>query len=207
MTTARGGKRWRPQSVAAESPGRVPGAPVTELDGSVHAMRTGADAGFVQVYRAVHPGLLRYLSVMVGDQAEDVAQETWAHVCRDLHQFSGDGNAFRGWITTIGRNRALDHLRSHRRRPVDPLPEDGFVHLAAADDTAAQAINAISTHTAVALIASLPPDQAEAVMLRAVLGLDAKRAGEVMSKRPGAVRTLTYRGLQTLAGRLEAGRQ
>jgi RNA polymerase sigma-70 factor, ECF subfamily len=54
----------------------------------------------------------------------------------------------------------------------------------------------------------LPPDQAEAVLLRAVLGLDARTAGQVLGKRAGAVRTAAHRGLTTLARRLEeAGQQ
>jgi RNA polymerase sigma-70 factor (ECF subfamily) len=45
----------------------------------------------------------------------------------------------------------------------------------------------------------LPPDQAEAVLLRAVVGLDAGTAARVLGKRPGAIRTAAYRGLRTLA--------
>lgn len=206
MTTARSGKRWRSQPAASGgAPTHIRPAPTVDLDDAVTAVRTGSESGFVEVYRAVHPGLLRYLTVLVGDHAEDVAQETWTHACRDLHQFNGDGRDFRAWITTIGRNRALDHLRAHRRRPVDPFPDEHFLHVAGPDDTAGQAIDALSTQTAIALIGSLPPDQAEAVMLRVVMGLDAKGAGQVMAKRPGAVRTLAYRGLQTLAGRMESG--
>jgi len=36
-----------------------------------------------------------------------------------------------------------------------------------------------------------------------VLGLDAARAGAVLGKRPGAVRTAAYRGLRTPAHHLE----
>ena len=207
MTTVRGSRGWRahPHS-AADAPTPARSAPKAALDAAVAALQDGSESAFVQVYRAVHPGLLRYLGAIVGDNAEDVAQETWAQACRDLHQFRGDGSAFRGWITTIGRNRALDHLRAHRRRPVDPVPAENLAHFAASQDTAAQAVDALSTEAAIALIASLPQDQAEAVLLRTVMGLDAKRAGQVMSKRPGAVRTLAYRGLQTLAGRLESDR-
>jgi RNA polymerase sigma-70 factor, ECF subfamily len=50
----------------------------------------------------------------------------------------------------------------------------------------------------------LPPDQAEAVLLRAVLGLDAQTAARILGKRPGAVRTAAYRGLRTLARELDA---
>ena len=38
----------------------------------------------------------------------------------------------------------------------------------------------------------------------AVMGLDAKSAGRVLGKRPGAVRTACYRGLRTLGSWLEA---
>jgi RNA polymerase sigma-70 factor (ECF subfamily) len=61
----------------------------------------------------------------------------------------------------------------------------------------------VSTESAIALIAELPRDQAEAVLLRVVVGLDAESAGKVLSKRAGAVRTATYRGLRRLASRLE----
>ena len=64
-------------------------------------------------------------------------------------------------------------------------------------------MEAISTDAALRLIATLPRDQAEAVLLRAVVGLDADSAGKVLGKRAGAVRTAAYRGLRTLAVRLE----
>ncbi|HET7722147.1 MAG TPA: sigma factor, partial [Acidimicrobiales bacterium] len=89
------------------------------LDHAVEAMQAGDEAAFRLVYRHVQPPLLRYLTVLVGPtDAEDVASEAWTQAVRDLDRFSGDADGFRGWITTIGRNRALDHLRHHRRRPV-----------------------------------------------------------------------------------------
>jgi RNA polymerase sigma-70 factor (ECF subfamily) len=63
----------------------------------------------------------------------------------------------------------------------------------------------VGTADALELIASLPQDQAEAVLLRAVVGLDAKAAARVLGKRPGAVRTAAYRGLKTLKQRISAG--
>ncbi|SEF95396.1 RNA polymerase sigma-70 factor, ECF subfamily [Nonomuraea solani] len=39
-------------------------------------------------------------------------------------------------------------------------------------------------------------------MLRVVIGLDAKTAGLVLGKGPGAVRTAAYRGLRTLARKI-----
>jgi len=164
--------------------------------------RAGSEAAFTVVFRAVQPGLLRYLSLLVGSEAEDVASETWAQVCRDLDRFAGDMDGFRGWVATIGRHRALDHLRAAGRRPSVSVPTDELHGRHAANDTAADAIESLSTSAALHAISQLPPDQAEAVMLRAVLGLDAKGAAQVLGKRPGAVRMAAHRGLATLADRL-----
>ena len=178
-----------------------------DLAAAVVRAQQGDQEAFRALYRDAQPRLLRYLHALVGDDAEDVASETWLQVTRDLAGFTGDYDGFRGWIATIARHRAMDHLRRHARRPPTiPVPAEDLAGLAnrpAADDTAEGALETVSTGAALALIATLPADQAEAVLLRTVLGLDAAAAGRVLGKRPGAVRTAAYRGLRTLAKRLE----
>ncbi len=172
------------------------------LDEAVARLREGDGDAFRVVYRAVHPTLLRYLTVLVGPQdAEDVASETWAQACRDLGRFSGDADGFRGWVTTIGRHRALDFLRRRSRRVA---ADQDLAGVDAVDpyDVETTVMEAFSTSGAVALIATLPRQQAEAVWLRVVMGLDARAAAAVMGVRPGAVRSAAHRGLRTLAGRL-----
>jgi RNA polymerase sigma-70 factor, ECF subfamily len=176
---------------------------LSALAGALDAAQRGDSDAFRVLYRDIQPRLLRYLHALVGDDAEDIASETWLHIARDLHTFNGDYDSFRGWAATIARHRALDHRRRHTRRPPPiPVPADDLTGLPARDDTATTAIDALTTTSAVRLIATLPPDQAEAVLLRAVLGLDATRAAAVLGKRPGAVRTAAHRGLRTLARRL-----
>ena len=51
-------------------------------------------------------------------------------------------------------------------------------------------------------MATLPADQAEAIVLRVVAGLDVQRVADIMGKRPGTVRVLTHRGLRRLAQQL-----
>lgn len=170
----------------------------------VLAAQAGDEAAFVLLYRHVHPGLLRYLRVLVGGDAEDVAAEAWSQVCRDLHRFTGELDAFRGWVSTIGRNRALDHLRSNRRHPAVPVPPSELWYHLAPVNVAEEATAALGTRDALALIATLPREQAEAVMLRVVLDLDAKTAGAVLGRSPGAVRTAAHRGLRALARRVGA---
>src|SRR5215469_6242664 len=124
--------------------------------------RDGDEEAFRVLYRDTHPRVLRYLHAMVGADAEDVASETWLHVARDLDDFHGDPDGFRGWVATIARHRATDHLRRVRRRPQPArvTPEDLDLW-AAGDDTEDTALELLSTDAAINLIAQLPDDQAE----------------------------------------------
>jgi len=175
-----------------------------DLAAAVAAAQRGDEHAFRTIYRDVQPRLLRYLRAMVGDDAEDVASEAWLQITRDLAGFRGDSDGFRGWAATIARHRAMDHQRRHRRRPQSSGTSiDDLAGLAAGHDTAESALETVSTEAAIAMISELPRDQAEAVMLRVVMGLDAESAGRILGKKAGAVRTAAYRGLRRLATRLE----
>ncbi|MEU0524091.1 RNA polymerase sigma factor [Streptomyces niveus] len=176
-----------------------------ELTAAVLAAQDGNENAFRTVYRAVHPRLLAYIRTLVGEpDAEDVASEAWLQIARDLERFSGDADRFRGWTARIARNRALDHIRMRGRRPASASDETELAGKAADSDTADEAMEALSTGSTMALIAQLPQDQAEAVVLRVVVGLDAKSAARTLGKRPGAVRTAAHRGLKRLAELLGA---
>src|SRR5689334_23602227 len=87
------------------------------------AARLGDEDAFRALYRDVQPKLLRYLRVLVGPDAEDVASDAWLQIARDLGTFRGNLDGFRGWATTIARNRAMDHLRHQQRRPAVPVED------------------------------------------------------------------------------------
>jgi RNA polymerase sigma-70 factor (ECF subfamily) len=177
-----------------------------DLTAAVRAARDGNQEAFRVLYREVQPGLLRYLRGLVGNNAqdaEDLASETWLQIARDIRSFRDEGAGFRGWAVRIARHRALDHLRRNQRRPAVVLPVEVLLDLPDAHDTAETAIGIAATNATVALIATLPRDQAEAVLLRVVVGLDAQAAARVMGKRAGAVRTAAWRGLRRLASQLD----
>jgi RNA polymerase sigma-70 factor (ECF subfamily) len=175
-----------------------------DLDTAVAAAQGGDETAFRVVYRAVQPQLLSYVRSLVGPaDAEDVASEAWLQIARDLPGFRGDGGSVRGWAARIARNRALDHIRARNRRPVSGAGIDELVHLPDRADTAGEALDAVATDRALAAIATLPREQAEAVLLRVVMGLDSTSAARVLGKRAGSVRMATHRGLRRLAELLD----
>jgi RNA polymerase sigma-70 factor, ECF subfamily len=180
------------------------GDPTTDLTGALHRAQQGDEDSFVMLYRDLQPRLLRYATVLVGrDAAGDVTGEAWLQITRDLHTFTGDVDRFRGWAAKIVHHRAMDLCRADARRLTVSLDADGDwadrTELATDRDVAVATLDDLATENALALIARLPREQAQAVLLRAVVGLDARTAGNVLGKRAGAVRVAAHRGLKRLA--------
>jgi RNA polymerase sigma-70 factor, ECF subfamily len=163
--------------------------------------RTGDEAAFACIFRDVQPALLRYLRVITVEP-EDVAGETWIQVVTGLRRFRGGEQDFRAWLFTIARNRAADAGRSRHRRPAVPLDMTEAAQQLTTADAADQALEAVSTQAAMELIKSLPREQAEIIMLRVVVGLDAADVAKIVGKTPGAVRVAAHRGLRRLAGQV-----
>ncbi|MCX4858565.1 RNA polymerase sigma factor [Streptomyces canus] len=173
-----------------------------ELGAAVARAQDGDENAFAVAYRITQPGLLGYLRGIVGEDAEDVASDAWLEIARDLGRFKGDGAGFRGWTATIARHRAVDHLSRQRVRPRPGAIEQDVLDLPGPHSTHGQALESLSTEWALELVRGLPQEQAEAVLLRVVVGLDGPAAARVLGKRPGAVRTAAYRGLKRLARQL-----
>jgi RNA polymerase sigma-70 factor (ECF subfamily) len=159
----------------------------------------GDEIAFACLFRDVQPALLRYLHVIT-PEAEDVAGETWLQVVKGLPGFRGGEEAFRAWLFTIARHRAVDAGRSRSRRSDVPLTvTDEVTGQPMAPDAAELALEAISTRSVVALIRTLPRDHAEIIMLRVVAGLEAADVARIVGKTPGAVRVTAHRALRRLA--------
>ncbi len=168
----------------------------------LRAAASGDGAAFATLWRDIHPPMLRYLWVASGDAAEDLASEVWLEVARGLARFKGGEHEFRSWLFTMARRRVIDRHRYQARHPVSPTGDIEPLDRPAADDTFSAAVEGISTGAALALIATLPRDQAEIIVLRVVVGLDAAEVARIVGKSPGAVRVAAHRGLRALSARL-----
>jgi RNA polymerase sigma-70 factor (ECF subfamily) len=169
-----------------------------DLGGALARAQSGDEAGFLELWRQLQPRLLRYLRVLNCEDVEDVASETWLQVVRDLPGFAGGEEDFRRWLFTVGRHRAIDDARARKRRPTIPMPETitAVADHALVED---QVFHAYSVRKAVTLLGTLPADQAEAVALRVLAGLDTPAVAGILGKSPGSVRVALHRGLRSLA--------
>jgi RNA polymerase sigma-70 factor, ECF subfamily len=170
------------------------------LDDALNRARAGDETGFLELWRALQPRLLRYLRVQYAEGCEDVAAETWLQIVRDLPNFIGTADGFRGWLFTIARHRAIDAARAKAARPSDPVADIGSAGRAVSAPSAeSQAMEQMSTQRALAMVSLLPDEQAEIVALRVIAGLDVASVAAIVGKSPGAVRVSVHRGLRTLS--------
>jgi RNA polymerase sigma-70 factor (ECF subfamily) len=159
--------------------------------------QAGDEASFARLWRDLNPALLRYLS-LGGDVAEEVAAETWATVVKGLRGFVGDEAAWRAWVFTTARRRAVDAGRKRAR-------EAGLGWRAstwASDhvpDAADVVVELATTEDALRMVRRLPALQAEVVLLRIVAGLPVAEVAAITGRTPGSVRVACHRGLQTLS--------
>jgi RNA polymerase sigma-70 factor, ECF subfamily len=169
----------------------------------LRAAAAGDRAAFARLWASAQPGLVRYLRVVCGADADDIASETWMKAMRGLGRFEGDEPSFRGWLAVIARNHLADVRRHAARRPEQLLAEVDEQVAGPTRDSAELALEQLSTEDALRLVASLPPATAEMVALRVIVGLDVAQVAEIVNRKPGAVRVAVHRGLRSLAAQLD----
>jgi RNA polymerase sigma-70 factor, ECF subfamily len=174
-----------------------------DFRGNLRKAQSGDQEAFARLWRQYQPGLLRYLKVKAGQATEDLAADTWLRVVRALPAFEGGEDGFRAWIFTTARNRLTDWYRGGSNR-LDLFEYSRLALIPARNSVEAEADQRAATEVALALIAELPPDQAEAVVLRIVAGLSVAAVASIMDRTSGSVRVLCHRGLRGLERKLEA---
>jgi RNA polymerase sigma-70 factor (ECF subfamily) len=203
-TGRRSTQPWAPGSDAT----RVPPADTT-IDADFPAVLVAAGKGehwaLTKLFRAYQPHLLRYLRNQEPSFADDLAGDVWVAVARGLKSFTGDETNFRGWLFTIGKYRVIEHRRKAARRRTDPIADDrldGLAEHGLGRDPAGLVLEQIGAQDAIdRLTTDLSPDQAEALRLRVLGGLDVNEVARIMDRTPGSVRVLCHRALRRLADR------
>jgi len=128
----------------------------------------------------------RYLRGMVGAQAaEDCFQETFLAALRAYPRLRNDSNV-RAWLLTIAHRKAIDHTRRVRDTPLGD--RDGAAGVAAAEPDR-EIWDAVAT---------LPPRQRAAVLLRYGCELPHREIASAIGCSEEAARRSLHEGLKRL---------
>lgn len=175
---------------------------VGDAFGVVLAQAQGGDeTAFAVLYTEFNGLVLRYLASRAGESAEDLAAEAWMGAARGIASFQGDERAFRAWLFTIVHRRLVQYWRDAQRCPTVPFNlEILSSRETGADDPSFEIIMADeATDVARRIAQTLPPDQANVVLLRVLGDLTVEEVGRILRKRPGTVRVLQHKALRRLA--------
>jgi RNA polymerase sigma-70 factor, ECF subfamily len=158
----------------------------------VEAARAGDRGAFAALYdryvRMVH-GIV--LSRVHRSHVDDLVQDVFVHALGKLASLR-EPAAFGGWLATIARNRATDHLRQYGRNEV-PLENDA----AGPDEDRAEALAVL------AALRALPDAYRETLALRLIEGMTGPEIAERTGLTPASVRVNLHRGMKLLRARLQ----
>lgn len=141
--------------------------------------------------------LCRYLGDR--DNADDLAQDTYARAIASLHRFRADGPA-KHWLLTIARRTCADATRKRiRRRRL----EQRVIGLAR-DDITTPAPDAFRPEWA-ELLDQLDDDRRAAFVVTQLNGLRYDEAAEVLGVPIGTIRSRVSRAREQLVAALAAG--
>jgi RNA polymerase sigma-70 factor (ECF subfamily) len=176
-----------------DSPGVVTAAAAggrEALSATIRAVARGDGQAFARLYadyvRMVHAIVLgRVPRSDVDDLVQDVFVTAYTRI-RELR----DPAAFGGWLATIARNRATDHLR--QTRELVELPDD----LASGDPIDA------GTFAVLEVIRKLPDAYRETLLMRLVEGMSGNEIAERSGLTPASVRVNLHRGMKMLREKL-----
>ena len=100
---------------------RVRSLPVMSDSALILAHRSGDDSAFTVLMDRHRDPVMGFLVNRVGDDAEDLFQETWTRVNLGLDQYQ-DAGSFRAWLFQIARRLVIDHYRRKSTRVQLVLP-------------------------------------------------------------------------------------
>ncbi len=174
--------------------------------------REGDASAWEQLAGSQHRRVYAICYRFTGSQsdAEDLTQETFLKMFRNLGSFDAEKGSFTTWLTTLTRNLLVDHYRRSRmERASDSLDEsqdgeeDGprrVDRLADGGRNQEQQLAGLELRAQIQeALSSLSPDLREAVILRDLQEMDYKEIAEVLGVPQGTVKSRISRGRSELA--------
>jgi len=157
-------------------------------------------ASFGLLYEQHRLSVYRYLRARTRSDADalDLAADTFERAFASLGRFRRRDGGVQAWLLRIARNTAIDAHR-RRRQTVDLTGADAHLGRVALEADRREG----DRGDVLDLVARLPDDQRDALLLRYAAGLTAKEIGVVLGKREDAIQKQIERGLAALRKAVE----
>jgi RNA polymerase sigma-70 factor, ECF subfamily len=147
---------------------------------------------------------LAYQFAGSAEDAEDLTQEIFLRLYRNLRQYRGD-TPFAAWALRLSRNLCIDHYRRTRQeRRSTVISDEVLSYLPASDDPQAEAHNRQRMRAVHQSLEEMPEDMAEVVLLRDLQGWSLEETAAYLEVPVGTVKSRLHRARLDLADRVTA---
>lgn len=171
----------------------------------------GDESAFAEIVRRYSPRVFSVASRFFRQRSlvEEAAQEVFLKAYTQLGSFEGRGS-IEGWLTRIATNTCLNMVRGAKRRPelsVSDLSEDehGWLEQQSGDGSKQDSVedNLVATDLADRLLAVLPPEDQQALLM--IDGEDAsiKEVAEATGWSESKVKVRAFRARRKLREAME----
>jgi RNA polymerase sigma-70 factor, ECF subfamily len=159
--------------------------------GVLRRAQRGDERAFSIIVRSYETPVFNYVLRLVGDRAlaEDLTQEVFLRVFQGLPRFSLRCR-FTTWLFQVTKNRVLDELRAHERRPRAFLPLEDLPPLEVLDAPVerVEAIDAVWR-----AVNDLSVDLKMALLLRDIVGLSYTEIADALEVTLATVKWRIYK--------------
>jgi RNA polymerase sigma-70 factor (ECF subfamily) len=201
-STAREHARRPPAPHGVPAPGRQVGddPDAHRVAALVDHAKAGDTEAFAELYDRYLDTIFRYVYYRVGSRplAEDLTSETFLRALRRIGTFTWQGRDFGAWLVTIARNLVADHFKSSRFR-LEVTTGEMLDADEVQDGPESMVMEAFTNAALIEAVKRLNAQQQECLVLRFLQGLSVAETARIMGKNEGAIKTLQYRAVRTLA--------
>ena len=170
--------------------------------GLVARAREGDADALTEIWQAHAPAVAGYFRAHGVEDADDLTSEVFLGVFAKIKSFRGGDEDLRTFVFSVAHHRWVDDVRRRARRGImDPYDADADPR--SVPSAEADALSGIEAQRARELVAALPPDQREVMLLRFFGDLTLEQTASSVGKRVEAVKALQHRALARLRKILE----
>lgn len=192
------------QAAASRQHNKARVDPTISIDALLSACRQGDPLAWEALVRRFQDRVYAtcYLYLRNTQDAEELAQEAFIHVYRNLGKYHGNGDGFTGWLLRVTRNACFDRLRYNKARlppyrgVADHEPDATADHTLAPDRALALAQEQALIHDA---LSRADTETRDLIVLKDIQELSIQEVAAILQIPLGTVKSKCHRARLALA--------
>jgi len=167
----------------------------------IYRCRNGDKAAFQELISKYHPYVFKFLIKATENKqlAEDLTQEVFIKVIRNIDKFDVDGKAkFSTYVITVSKNSYIDYLRKEKKLFKSGTIEDFTSEEIAVPGFEESVVDKIYVKDVMEHIESLTDEQKMVVKLKYIEGLTLKEIGKMLDLEPKTVKSRIHNAITKL---------